>query len=200
MQRKEQRALELEEIKKKTQRVMRTFEATATSPGTRTSLNNVVIHIDIRNIGIVFPLTLEKSVVPRSGLPLSEVGGGVPAFLFSVKSLDFVTQRYETGNAKMLGFAFQFVPRFVPPFYPVDCLSEIKPSSIVLTTPSHATFKVMPMLLITECCIQKCLPRSIRRLRRRRVESGFGRRLAGLNWIWRPHWRDTYSPLLMSID
>src|SRR5690349_7109903 len=112
LQRKEQRASELEEIKKKTQRVIQTFEGPPKS-GIHSPFDNMIVSIDIRRIGIAFPLTLDKSVSDPS-LRNSNANRDVPAFLFSIKSVEFVTRRSETGHAKMVDFAFQFVPRYDP--------------------------------------------------------------------------------------
>lgn len=65
----------------------------------------------IHNIGVAFPLAFDQTVqLPRSG---SRDDSEVRAFLFSIRSLVFGTQRGESGQATMKGFAFQFVSRQV---------------------------------------------------------------------------------------
>lgn len=67
------------------------------------------IALGIHNIGVAFPLAFDETVqLPRSG---SRDDSEVRAFLFSIKSLVFGTQRGESGQATMKGFAFQFVSR-----------------------------------------------------------------------------------------
>lgn len=76
-----------------------------------TWLSNHTIDLTIRNIGVAFPLTLDDSLeLPQTG---SLDSSAVRAFLFSIKSLVFGTQRGETGQAVMKGFSFQFVSRWV---------------------------------------------------------------------------------------
>jgi hypothetical protein len=53
-------------------------------------------------------------------LEIPQTGSGdstaVKAFLFSVKSIKFGTQRGESGEAKMQGLSIQFVSRYVPSY------------------------------------------------------------------------------------
>ena len=112
LQRKEQRALELQEIKKKTEHVMRSMEGPNNARTKRSPFGNRIISISLRHIGIVFPLSLNTTITAPVPLPSASLKDEkAPAFLVTVQSLDFVTQRDETGNARMVGFAFQFVPR-----------------------------------------------------------------------------------------
>jgi hypothetical protein len=119
LSRQEQRASELEEVRRKTRRVMRTLESNEhpyTVAETKTFLDNRKIEFTVRDIGIAFPLTLQDDLMlPQMGsstiTPLSP--SSVSAFLISLSSISFVTQRYETGQAKLEAFSFQFVPGWV---------------------------------------------------------------------------------------
>ncbi|KAG9119662.1 hypothetical protein FRC07_005207, partial [Ceratobasidium sp. 392] len=118
LSRQEQRAHELEEVRRKTRRVMRTLESSDhpyAAKETKTFLDNRKIEFTVKDIGIAFPLTLQDDLMlPQMGssiiTPLSP--SSVPAFLISLSSISFVTQRYETGQAKLVAFSFQFVPGF----------------------------------------------------------------------------------------
>ncbi|CAE6438798.1 unnamed protein product [Rhizoctonia solani] len=118
LSRQEQRATELEEVRRKTRQVMRTLEYNDQPHSireTKTFLDNRKIEFTVKDIGIVFPLTLQDDLMlPQMGSsiisPLSP--SSVPAFLISLRSVSFVTQRYETGQAKINAFSFQFVPGF----------------------------------------------------------------------------------------
>ncbi|KAG8749294.1 hypothetical protein FRC11_011464, partial [Ceratobasidium sp. 423] len=118
LSRQEQRATELEEIRRKTRQVMRTLENSDHPHSvreTKTFLDNRKIEFTVKDIGIVFPLTLQDDLMlPQMGSsiisPLSP--SSVPAFLISLRSVSFATQRYETGQAKIDAFSFQFVPGF----------------------------------------------------------------------------------------
>jgi hypothetical protein len=104
--------MELAAFKEKAKSVMRTFDInikdTTVEETSRTWLSKYSINLAIRNVGAAFPLTLNQDI---------QVGkrdaGVIRAFLFSIKSLDFDTQRDEGGQAVMKGFSFQFVPRWV---------------------------------------------------------------------------------------
>lgn len=100
------------EFKEKTKNFMRTFEAKATdtTPTNKSDwLSNHTVELTILDIGVAFPLDLNQGIQ----LPHSETVNptAVRAFLFSIKSLKFATQRGETGQAVMEGFSFQFVSR-----------------------------------------------------------------------------------------
>lgn len=70
-----------------------------------------ILSLHIHNFGIAFPLTLAQEVqLPRSG---SMDDSSVRAFIFSIKSIIFGTNRGETGEVTLLGFSFQFVSRYV---------------------------------------------------------------------------------------
>lgn len=63
---------------------------------------------------MAFPLAFDEDLqIARPG-KLTE--GTVKAFLFSIKSITFNTQRGESGQASMEGFSFQFIPRWVATF------------------------------------------------------------------------------------
>jgi protein CSF1 len=112
LQRKEQRVLELQEMKKKTQHVMRSMESSSPPRTQQSPFGNRVISISLRRIGIVFPLSLKTTITTLAPSTFASLEAEkAPAFLVTVQSLDFVTQRDETGNARMFGLAFQFVPR-----------------------------------------------------------------------------------------
>jgi hypothetical protein len=104
--RQEVRFKEVEEIKNKTQRVMMTLDLPSLQKEEpRSWLDNRVISVNVESIGIAFPLTMQDDVGFSETISTS-----TPAFLFSISSIVFATQRDETGNAQMLDFAFQFVP------------------------------------------------------------------------------------------
>ncbi|KAF8070507.1 hypothetical protein FPV67DRAFT_1756074, partial [Lyophyllum atratum] len=112
LDRKEQRALELAAFKEKTQSILKTFEVGIrdSQKETRAWLENYIINISTRNIGVAFPLTHDQELqLPQTG---SRDSTAVPAFLWSIKSIEFGTHRGETGQAVMKDFSFQFVSRF----------------------------------------------------------------------------------------
>lgn len=112
LDRKEKRAAELAEFKEKTKSVLRSFEIKVkdVEPEDRpTWLIDYIIDLTVENIGVAFPLTLDQGLeLPQTG---SHDSTPVRAFLFSIRSLVFGTQRGETGQAIMKGFSFQFVSR-----------------------------------------------------------------------------------------
>lgn len=115
LSRQEQRASELEEVLRKTRQVMRTLESSEhphAATQTKTFLDNRKIEFTVKDIGIVFPLTLQDDMLPQMGSSIitSLSPSSVPAFLISLGSVSFVTQRYETGQAKLKAFSFQFIP------------------------------------------------------------------------------------------
>jgi len=120
LEHKERRAAELKEFKEKTKSVMRTFEVKVQDTEFQeksTWLSEHTINLIIKNIGVAFPLALDQDIeLPQTG---SHDSSAVRAFLFSIKSLVFGTQRGETGQAIMKRFSFQFVSRYARNF----CLS-----------------------------------------------------------------------------
>jgi hypothetical protein len=114
LEHKERRAAELKEFKEKTKSVLRTFEVKdkdAEFKEKSTWLSEHTIVMIIKNIGVAFPLALDQDIeLPQTG---SHDSSAVRAFLFSIKSFVFGTQRGETGQAVMKGFSFQFVSQYV---------------------------------------------------------------------------------------
>ncbi|THH30793.1 hypothetical protein EUX98_g3395 [Antrodiella citrinella] len=111
--RKERRAKELDEFKAKTRKVMHTFDVKMGDSQTGEDgfwWDQYNLHLRIENFSIVFPLILTQEVqLPRSG---STDEAAVRAFLFSIKSIVFGTDRGQTGDVAMQGFSFQFVSSF----------------------------------------------------------------------------------------
>ncbi|KAI0958666.1 hypothetical protein AcV7_004416 [Taiwanofungus camphoratus] len=110
--RKEDRAHELAEFKEKTKSLMRSFDVkVGESPHAESSwLDHFTILLTIKNIGVAFPLAINRDVPMRRWNKQEDAS--IRAFLFSIKSLVFGTQRGESGQATMKGFSFQFVSRF----------------------------------------------------------------------------------------
>ncbi|KAJ3735770.1 hypothetical protein DFJ43DRAFT_832425 [Lentinula guzmanii] len=111
--RREQRAQELNAFKQKTQHLIKTFEFKNQEPTLSSKmswLDNYIIQFSLSNIGVAFPLAHDHDMdLPPVG---SHESSAVRAFLFSIKSVKFGTQRGETGEASMESLSFQFVPRF----------------------------------------------------------------------------------------
>ncbi|KAF7361830.1 hypothetical protein MVEN_00527500 [Mycena venus] len=111
--RKEQRAIELAAFKEKAQSILKTFEVPVEDIRAKEQsfwLQSSVVNLSIYNIGVAFPLTHDQNLeLPQTG---SQDSTAVRAFLFSIKSIKFGTQRGESGEAKMQGLSFQFVSRF----------------------------------------------------------------------------------------
>lgn len=109
--RKEQRALELAAFKEKAQSILKTFEIGSRDTQVREKsawLDNYVINVSTRNIGVAFPLIHDQDLeLPQIG---SRDSTAVRAFLFSIKLVEFGTHRGETGQATMQSLSFQFVP------------------------------------------------------------------------------------------
>jgi len=114
LQRKEDRALELKEIRNKTRHVLKTFEDPEPREKRATAFQNRIVSVSIKRIGIAFPFNPHQTDVKAPSQPSfinsQKAFKGVPAFLFSIESLLFKTQREERGFAKVKNFAFQFVP------------------------------------------------------------------------------------------
>ncbi|KAL6305048.1 hypothetical protein BKA93DRAFT_731948 [Sparassis latifolia] len=110
--RKEERATELADFKEKTRSIMRSLDVKIGDKQhpEYSWLDHYTIIISIRSIGVAFPLAFNGDLqMPRSG---KQDDGSVRAFLLSIKSLQFGTQRGESGQATMRGFSFQFVLHF----------------------------------------------------------------------------------------
>lgn len=110
--RREQRAHELSAFKQKTQSILKSFDVKARDLESRSSwLDNYSIDVNINHIGVAFPLTHDEQLqLPKSG---SHDSSAVRAFLFSIESLNFGTERGVTGEAHMKNCSFQFVQRYV---------------------------------------------------------------------------------------
>ena len=122
--RKEQRALELEEVKKKTQRLLQSFESQSRHRQRPSPFVNRIMSFSLRSIGIVFPLSLGKdgAEMPLSSVPTTATDRS-SALLFSVVAVDFVTKREETGNARMERCALQFISSYVSQALESNCLT-----------------------------------------------------------------------------
>ena len=111
--RKEKRAQDMAEFKEKTKNLLRSLDI-ATGKPQQESLSWVdryIVDVSLSNIGVAFPLTLSRELrLPRAG---AQDRGAVKAFLFSIKSITFGSQRGESGQACMKGFSFQFIPQYV---------------------------------------------------------------------------------------
>jgi hypothetical protein len=110
--RKEQRAADLAGFREKTRSFIRTFDpkSSLSELGTTSAwYHDYHLQLGIKNIGVAFPLALLEDT---SQLEQGARGSSsVRAFLFSIKSLAFGTQRGETGRIALKAFAFQFVSR-----------------------------------------------------------------------------------------
>uniref|UniRef100_D8QC92 Csf1 N-terminal domain-containing protein n=1 Tax=Schizophyllum commune (strain H4-8 / FGSC 9210) TaxID=578458 RepID=D8QC92_SCHCM len=113
MQRQQERAQELAAFKEKTQTIMRTFDvkaSTAEIKETPSLLSDYVLNVTVRNVGFAFPVIRDVDLeLPQRG---RKKQNAVRAFLVSIKSLGFGTQRGESGQASIENFSFQFVSRF----------------------------------------------------------------------------------------
>jgi len=111
LERQEQRALQLAAFKEKTQSILKTFDVNVSDVQLETSswINDLDVSISIQSVGVAFPLTHDEDLqIPRKK---SKESVAVRAFLFSIKSIDFATNRGETGQATMEHLSFQFVPK-----------------------------------------------------------------------------------------
>ncbi|KAK0460992.1 uncharacterized protein EV420DRAFT_1746434 [Desarmillaria tabescens] len=109
--RREQRAHELAAFKQKTQSILKSFDVKVHDLEVRSSwLDNYSIDVNVNHIGVAFPLTHDEQLqLPKSG---SHDSSAVRAFLFSIESLKFGTERGVTGEAHMKNCSFQFVQSF----------------------------------------------------------------------------------------
>lgn len=110
MLRKEQRALELHEFKAKARKVLSTFNVNpkatnlANESGFMKDQSFIVL---MTNFGLAFPLSHSK----RQARSWNDGNSVTQAFLLSISSLEFETQRGESGEAHMKDFCSQFVAR-----------------------------------------------------------------------------------------
>lgn len=116
--RKEQRATELAEIRKKG-RLLKTKlerEPSMVEVANPSSwLDEQIVDIEILSTGIAIPLSGDENVRPihpRSHSISPLVPTTVKAFLFSILSITFSSQRYQRGDLGIREFALQFVPAF----------------------------------------------------------------------------------------
>ncbi|KAG8862253.1 hypothetical protein FRB96_001832 [Tulasnella sp. 330] len=114
--RKDQRALELAEIRKKGKLLRTTLEreASAIQEASPSWLDRQVLTIIVQSIGVSFPLSTREDFIPASASPGSGAfsPSSVKAFLFSISSIQFATHRYERGALDIEDFSFQFIPDF----------------------------------------------------------------------------------------
>ena len=85
---------------------LRPVEAKENKPTAATWLEQRIIIIDINNVGAAIPLTFGME-----GISVSGESNAIPAFLFSVQSIMFQSQRGEAGGATVRRFACQFVDK-----------------------------------------------------------------------------------------
>jgi protein CSF1 len=88
---------------------MRAFEvqkATASLKRSSSFLDNRTLLIEVKDIGIAFPLALKNEIEV-------DAIGSVPAFLMSVKTAAFSAKRYESRHASLGRLSFQFVKQYV---------------------------------------------------------------------------------------
>lgn len=86
---------------------LRPVEAKKHKSSAATWLEQRTIILDINNVGAAIPLTFGIE-----GVSVNGESNAIPAFLFSVQSIMFRSQRGEAGNATIRKFAFQFVDKF----------------------------------------------------------------------------------------
>ena len=86
---------------------LRPVEAKKNRPTASNWLEQRTIVIDINNVGAAIPLTFGMEGISASGN-----SSAIPAFLFSVQSIIFRSQRGEAGSATIRKFALQFVDKF----------------------------------------------------------------------------------------
>jgi len=110
LDRRDQRASQLAAFKEKAKRILDTFDINPDAQLEKTSwIENLVMKITIRSIGVAFPLTHDEDLV----LPSMRSRESIPvqAFLFSIKSIDFGVDHGKSGQASMGHLSFQFVSK-----------------------------------------------------------------------------------------
>ncbi|KAH9041126.1 hypothetical protein EDB84DRAFT_1436665 [Lactarius hengduanensis] len=115
LDRKDERVRELAAFKEKTERIMKAFEVNdreSTPLSDAAWLKDHAVVFSVSNVGVAFPLALDSGI---SGIeiPLSKPHQhpAVPAFLFSVKTVEFEAKNTGHSQFVMTGFSFQFVDR-----------------------------------------------------------------------------------------
>jgi hypothetical protein len=111
LDRKDERVRELAAFKEKTERIMKTFGVNdrETPRADVAWLKDHAVVFNVSNVGVAFPLALDSGI----DIPLSKVHQhpAVPAFLFSVKTVEFEEKKTGHSQFVMTGFSFQFVDR-----------------------------------------------------------------------------------------
>ena len=114
LDRKDERVRELAAFKEKTERIMKAFgvDDRETSRDDVALLKDHAVVFSVSNVGVAFPLALDSGI---SGIemPLTKPHQhpAVPAFLFSVKTVEFEDKNMGHSQFVMTGFSFQFVDR-----------------------------------------------------------------------------------------
>ncbi|ORY27357.1 hypothetical protein BCR39DRAFT_589249 [Naematelia encephala] len=102
---RESRSSEVAEVRMQTRKVLRKLEATEQS---ETSwFASRLLSIQITGIGLAIPLNDITSIEPQQ-----ERNSPVPAFLFSIRVVDFQNRRNETARFKVQQMALQFLHKF----------------------------------------------------------------------------------------
>ncbi|KAH9055046.1 hypothetical protein EDB87DRAFT_1580073 [Lactarius vividus] len=112
LDRKDERVRELAAFKEKTERIMKAFEVNdrqSTPLSDAAWLKDHAVIFSVSNVGVAFPLALDSGIE----IPLSKPHQhpAVPAFLFSVKTVEFEAKNTGHSQFVMTGFSFQFVDR-----------------------------------------------------------------------------------------
>ncbi|KAI0267154.1 hypothetical protein BC834DRAFT_969170 [Gloeopeniophorella convolvens] len=113
LDRKDERVREMTAFKEKTQSLMKAFEVNSRESASSeelTWLHNYATVFTVTNVGAAFPLAFDGNIELPIGKPHQH--SAVPAFLFSVKSVEFEAKKSGHGQFVMRGFSFQFVDRF----------------------------------------------------------------------------------------
>lgn len=114
----ERRAAEIAEMRRKTKRVLRAWDVRAQPSKVQDPsaiFNNRIITLKVSNLGVAFPLSQDSGIALEETDRHASVSfstSSIPAFLLSIDAMEFIARRYETGTAKVFGFAFQFVQRY----------------------------------------------------------------------------------------
>ena len=75
-------------------------------------LKDHAVVFNASNVGVAFPLALDSGIeIPLSKLHQHPAVPAVPAFLFSVKTVEFEDKKMGHSQFVMTGFSFQFVDR-----------------------------------------------------------------------------------------
>lgn len=91
---------------------LRPVEAKKNKSPAVTWLEQRTIVIIINNVGAAIPL-----IFGMEGVSVNGDSSTIPAFLFSIQSIMFQSQRGEAGNATVRRFAVQFVDKFARSFH-----------------------------------------------------------------------------------